>query len=208
MNNDIFSGISQTDLAVLAFVAVLYAAIFGSLFLGWLVNYILRGVGIYKMSKNRGLSGGGLGFVPFVHRYQFGKLAGEIQIFNKKIKNTGLWLVFLPVISGIVLGGTYVASFIPMIISAIANPTAIDSNPLPFLHGIFGGLGIFVLLAVFAQIIINLIFGLSYHKLYSRYSGGQRPVAYLILTLFVPLAEGIIFFMHRDRQVIAEDSIE
>lgn len=203
MYSEIFGNMSGEDVAALSFVLVLYGVLFGVLFLGWLVNYILRGVGIYKMSKNRGIKNGFLGFIPYAHRYQFGVLAGELEIFNKKMKNTGLWLVLTPIIIGVVLMAYYFVFIISMIITLASNAVTLEYNPWPFLSGFFAHLGIFILLAMAAQLVQYLIFGLAYHKLYSHYSEGQRPVAYLLLTLFLPLGEGIVFFLHRNKSVIA-----
>ena len=68
------------------------------------VNYIFRGIGMYNMAKREGMDYPWLAFVPFARTYLQGELGGTVHLKNKQIKNPGIWLIVLPIISSIVTG--------------------------------------------------------------------------------------------------------
>ena len=63
--------------------------IFGIIF--WFILFILQGIGLYTMAKNRSLPKKWLAFVPFVNIYYIGKLTGECDVFGQKMKRAGLY---------------------------------------------------------------------------------------------------------------------
>ena len=168
-----------------------------------IISYVLRGLAIYKMSKARGLQNGWLGFIPCANNYQLGMIAGEIELGNKRIKNPGLWLLLLPIIYGIVFTIGYFAMMIPYFISIFS----LGSNPMPEevigpVTALMFALMIFVLIMLFAQVILYLFRYLALHRIFSHYSTGQKPVFYMIIAMFVPLAESILLFMHSKRPLL------
>jgi hypothetical protein len=64
------------------------------------------------------------------------------------------------------------------------------------------GMVIFVLIMMVAQVVWYLVRYLALHKIFSQYSTGQRPVFYLILSMFVPMAGSILLFMHSKRPLL------
>jgi len=175
-----------------------YIVFFAILILGGIVNYILRGIAIYKMSKNRGIPNGGLGFVPYANNYQLGVVAGEIEIGNKKVRRTGLWLLLAPIIFGVIVIVMYLVLVFTMVFSAFSSPTAMESALL----GFFIGFIVFFLIVFIGSIIVKMFRVMALHKIFSRYSVGQKPVFYLFLALFVPFGEAITLFIHRNRPVL------
>jgi len=170
-----------------------------------ITNYILRGIAIWKMSANRGIAYGGLGFVPIVNRYQLGKLAGEIEFGKKKVKNTGVWLLVLP----IALGAVAVIGMILIMVPYTFRMIALDQYPYVSpemiaspLIGFTVGIVLFTLVMIFAQAILYLFRGLALHRVFSLYHGGQRPVFYTILAIFIPLAESILLFKSRNKPLL------
>ncbi len=57
----------------------------------FLVGTVFGGIGLMTMAKRRGMKNGWMGFIPFLNTYYAGKMAGESNVFGKKIKNIGLW---------------------------------------------------------------------------------------------------------------------
>jgi len=190
------------------------APVFGFLAFIWLVaivvsivSYVLKGLGILNMSKARGLSNGWLGFIPYARNYQLGKVAGEIELGDKKITNMGLWMLLAPILYTAVFVIGYLIVFVPYFISIFtmaehASPDAI-TGPITYL---MIATTVFVLVLLFVQALYFLIWYLGIHKIFSRYATGQKPVFYLILAMFVPLAYPILLFMLSKRPMLAEEA--
>ena len=89
VNLDVFA----VRLGVSDFNVTLYlSVIISTFFLIWLTVFILKGVGIYTLSKNNGVDKGWLGFIPFFSLYQFGRLIGPMSLFRVRFKNVGIHL--------------------------------------------------------------------------------------------------------------------
>ena len=184
-------------------VIMIWATLAGLLFILGIMQYILRGIAIYKMSANRGLSNGWLGFIPFIHNYQLGKIAGEIEFGNKKVKNTGAWLLIMPIIYNFVCIIGYVIIMIPYFFNLFAlSPNAGPEHVLGMIKALVFSLILYSLAVLTAQIFFCLFKYLALHKVFLQYNIGQKPVFYMIIAMFVPYAEAILLFMHRNRQML------
>jgi len=188
---------------------IMFAVIFFISFALSVTQYVLRGIAIYKMSASRGIPNGWMGFIPYVHNYQFGQIAGEIELGNKKIKNTGTWLLIIPFIYSFIVSVCYFATMIPYFISMYS----IVSDPTP--EGLIGpiitlmiSMIFYILIIMAAQVVLYLFKYLALHKVFSQYNVGQKPVFYVIIAMFVPLAEPIILFIHSKRPMLETKSIE
>ena len=79
--------------------------LYGCVFIGlgiWLALFVLQGVGMYKMVKNRSLKNKWLAFVPFVNIWYMGKLAGTCDVFGRKMKRSGLYVMLAQIIATLV----------------------------------------------------------------------------------------------------------
>ena len=63
--------------------AIIYAMIAVTVF-------ILKGIGLYTLSKKNGVDKAFLSFIPFVSYYQLGRLVGQMSVFKVKVKNLGI----------------------------------------------------------------------------------------------------------------------
>jgi len=157
------------------------------------------------MSKARGLENGWLGFIPYARDYQLGLIAGDIEIGDKKITNTGLWLVLAPIIYGFVVFIGWLIVFIPYFVSLISimdndAPEAII-GPITYL---MIAMTIFTLVIIVAQVFLYLVLFLAKHKIFTQYVTGQKPVFYLIISMFVPFAFPILLFMLSKRPLLPD----
>ncbi len=75
----------------------------------WSALFVLQGVGLYKMAKNRGLKSKWLAFLPFANIYYIGKLAGEIDLFGHKIKRLGLYAMISQILATVACAATLIA---------------------------------------------------------------------------------------------------
>ena len=57
----------------------------------YLLCLVLGGIGMHAMAKKVGMKHSFLAFLPFANTYYAGKLAGETQLFGKKMKRVGLY---------------------------------------------------------------------------------------------------------------------
>ncbi len=60
-----------------------------------LTFFILKGFGIYTLSKRAKLDKAFLAFIPFASFYQLGRVVGPMIVFKKRVKNLGLWVGIL-----------------------------------------------------------------------------------------------------------------
>ncbi|MCL2696340.1 MAG: hypothetical protein FWE69_08455 [Clostridiales bacterium] len=197
----------------LAAILPLFLLILGICLVAWglaITDYVLRGLAILKLSAKQGVPNGWLGFIPIVNNYQLGALAGEIEFGKKKVKNTGVWLLVLPIAFGVV---TAIGSFIIMVLPLTFRMTVLEQTPhfspdmiLAPMMSFTIGILIYTLLLVAAQVIVYLFRGLALHKIFARYADGQRPVFYVILSVFVPLAESILLFKQRKKPLLDEET--
>jgi len=200
-----FNSIDTEALQALIPLFVFLFVILALVFILGIVSYILRGIAIYRMSEARKLEYGWLGFIPIASRYQLGAVAGEIQLGDKKIKNPGIWLLLAPIVYGIVFAIGYMIIMVPYIVKMVmlgdnATPEEVMGPLVAFMFAIF----IFVLVMVVAQVFVYLFKYLALHKIFSAYSLGQKPVYYMIIAMFIPLAEPILLYIHSSRPMLQE----
>jgi hypothetical protein len=194
-------------LQVLGPILAIYGAIFLVIGIAGLASYILRGLAIFNMSKARGFEYGWLGFIPYARDYQLGQIAGEIEFGNKKIKNTGVWLVLAPILYNVVVSVGAAIMLVPYFMTIFSlsydpSPEEIMGPIVVLLISMF----VFIVIALVAQVLFYLVWFLAIHKIFSQYSTGQKPVFYLIIALFVPLGQDILLFMHSKRPMLAMEA--
>lgn len=165
--------------------------IYGLLGVVGLASYVLRGIGILRMSESRGLQNGWLGFIPFASEYQLGKIAGEVEFGKKTIKKPGVWLVLFPLITYGVFFVVYFALLFGMI--GMADFGYGWSEPSPgAISAMVIGIVICYLFLCAGAIMICLLQGLVFHRIFSCYSDGQKPIFHMLVCLFVPLGSAIL----------------
>jgi len=174
-------------------------------------SYVLQGIAIMKMSQNRGIPNGFLGFIPYANIYQLGRVAGEVEIGKKKMKNTGVWLLVLPIAFAIVMTIGMLIIMVPFIVQSVSLGYH-NAYPEEFLAGpfmaFFVSLMIFTVVMVLVEAVLYVFQGLVFHKIFSRYADGQKPVYYTLLSLFVPLAFSILLFKFKDKPLLPGAPVE
>lgn len=68
-------------------------------FVIWAALFTLQGFGLYKMAKNRNVKNKWMAFVPFLNVWFIGKLAGECDIFGRKMKRAGLYAMLATILT-------------------------------------------------------------------------------------------------------------
>lgn len=155
-----------------------------------IVSYILRGLGILRLSSVLGVPNGWFGFIPVAHYYQLGSLAGDVELGSRRVQRPGLWLVILPVIVWVV---TFAAGF-GMAFSMNHYASSFYYSP----YSSYGGAGLmvgfvlFYLVLIAASLFLSVLRMMVLYRIFSYFYEGQRPVFYTVLSGFVPLAEPIL----------------
>lgn len=91
----------------------------------FLVGTVFGGIGLSAMAKHRGMKHGWLGFIPIANTYYAGKIAGESNVFGKKIKNVGIWCALIEAAFVALQTFGLVASLI-----IVANPAYYSPRPI------------------------------------------------------------------------------
>ena len=184
---------------IFIFALIIYAVLFIYIF----IDYLIKAVAIMKLSKARGLKNGWFGFLPYLRDYQLGSIAGEIQFGGKRIKNPGIWLIIMPFIYSFIISIGMVIMMVPYIAAMLnlGDDPAPEQIVLPVMILLVSSL-IFSLIVIIAQVILYLFRGLTLHKIFSQHNEDQKPVFYLIIALFVPMAESIILFKHGKKPLL------
>lgn len=94
----------------------------GILFILLLVTFPIFCSGIYGLSKRKGLRFSILSFLPGAHIYFLGKLAGEVNLLSKRIKNPQRILLILYMINYLpILDALDIIPFLGSLIEAISD---------------------------------------------------------------------------------------
>lgn len=191
-----FSGFSS-------YTSFLYGVIIGSAV--WIALFVLQGVGIYTMAKNRKIAKRWLAFVPFANVFYIGKLTGPCDVFGQKMKRAGLYTM---------LAQIFTTAFVFLSVAARIYLYATCGLPQVDQYGSEQWTGLIgfalvcskfltlstYLLSIF-QLVYEILMFILLLGLYKKYV----PKNYFILgmvTLFFPISRYIILFAIRNRECI------
>lgn len=170
----------------------------------WLALFILQGVGLSRMAKNRQIGKRWLAFIPFANLWYIGKLVGVCDVFGQKMKRAGLYTM---------LSQIAITIFCALIVSAqiylyqVGGTPKFDQWNVPYwgLTGFAGTVERFYGNSDYILLIFELVYQILalilLLGLYKRY----YPKNYTVLgflTLFVPLSRFIVAFALRNRKAI------
>lgn len=195
----------ETEALGLGFGVAFFAIYFIVLFGVALVMYLLESIGVYKMSKNMGLSNPWMAFVPIANHYALGRIA------EKYIKNDGRpsakfskILLTLCIITLVVAIAFVVFIFVLVFLEAASIPevdavmyseemaaTMAFTIILPIL------LGYLVILGV--SIAFSVVWYVALWRVFALYDDKNATV-YLVLSIFFGFLCPIFLFMLRNRQ--------
>ncbi len=162
-----------------------------------IVDYVLRGIGMYTIAKREGMEYPWLAFVPFARTYLQGELSGTVHLKKKQIKNPGIWLIVLPFIAGAVSLIFYAIFWI----TGIGMIISMDYMGISV--GAVTGLVIFLIIAVIFMVLYEAVYKvlrvLVNRQIYDKFTSPNMAVAHAILGILLPLYESICIFVMRNR---------
>ena len=185
-----------------------YLVILGILAIGCIASYLLRGIGI-----RRGMNYPWLAFIPYARTYFQGELSGTLHFKEKEIRNPGIWILVIPIVSNFVTGifGGLIFGGVAISMARLGvNYSSIGyHDPGSALANMFSGTGIGMLMAGIALIgIISVLVGalvktllvLVNHQIFERYTDKNYALVHAVAGVFVPLYTSIYFFIIRNRE--------
>lgn len=193
----------------------IYLCVLAVLAIGGIASYVLRGIGMYTIGKNRGMQNPWLAFIPYGRTYFQGELCGTIPLQNHEIKTPGLWMILIPIVTNILAGVFYVMLWGGIIIEII-NYGGILSNLSGrgsihgqyAVNGMFAGAGTALILICLILIMVFLLAGsaasctlqvLVNRTIYSEVTHPNHATIHAVLGIFIPLYTSIYFFLIRNR---------
>lgn len=172
----------------------------------WVLFFILQGLGLYKMAKNRAMHKKWLVFVPFANIWYIGKLAGDCNVFGQRVKRAGLYTMLAQIATTLVCA---LAVAMEIYLYAVAGePNFHEETGIVYWSNLTGfgltadkiytisGYILPIFQLVYEIFMLVLLFGL-YKKYY--------PKNYMflgILSLFIPMSRYIVIFVLRNRKAI------
>ena len=161
--------------------------------------YVLKAVGIYKMSKSLGFRGRWFAFVPYFCDFAYGRLAGAQNKENPK-KFAKLLLSLNIVASVLTVFSTLLISlsFIDLLFAAdnaLLNNETLDTASLQsFIIPI-----VFMIVAIFVYIAYYIVFYVCTYKIFKVFAK-QNAVLYLVLSILFSFLLPIFLFINKDNR--------
>lgn len=191
----------------MAFILMIYLLTFAVIGIGALAAYILQGIGMYTLGKKRGMRYPWLAFIPYARVFYQGELCGPLVFKNRRMENPGIWLLVIPIVSGIVTGiftvvmwGGMVVNFFRMFGEAYGSYNSTDVLPGMGSGILFVALFFFALFVGACEAALKTLTVLVNRQIYIRYTDGNYAVMHAVLGVFVPLYTAIYFFIIRNRE--------
>lgn len=172
------------------FMLVVVGLVYVVLFAYLIVNYVIRAIGLYRIAKQNGTQNPWLAWVPYADLYLLAKITGDVSLGKRRLKNTGLWLILIPI--GIsVLSVSFIFGFI--MLAAIAG----FSMAAGYETALFAVVALLLFVALIlilcaAELLYYIIYGMTYYTLCTKFKESTHSVFYTLMALFVPLADAII----------------
>lgn len=185
------SGMESTALGfAFTFIAILYLVLLAYV----ITNYVIRALGLYRIAKNNGVENAWLAWIPLADLYLLGKVTGDISLGNRKLKNTALWLLLVPIIGGGISVLFYFGMILAIVVagigaSAAGSGTGVIVMPIVVCILMFIA---FLVVVVVAALFYYIVYGMAYYTLCAKFKGSAHSVFYTLMALFVPLADAII----------------
>ncbi|MBQ8291925.1 MAG: hypothetical protein IJX88_05425 [Clostridia bacterium] len=172
----------------------------------WIALFVLQGVGLYTMAKNRGMKKKGLAFVPFVNVLYMEKLAGSCEFFGHKVKRAGVYAMVGQILSIVLVMLSVASQMWLYIVEGAPQVTELGvvywgkfthtASKTIFAFYDLSGYILSVIQLIYEILLVILLMGL-----YKRYSP-KNYTALGILALFVPASRYIVTFVLRGREAI------
>lgn len=172
-----------------------------------LAMYLFQGFGIYKMSKNMGLSAPWLAFIPVASNFAFGRIAEKyIKLDGRPSAKFSKILLILNIIM-MIFAVAFIALVIVIVAVNVVNgmdttviegdiPTSTDAmSVLSILLPILLGYFLFVGLAI----AYNVVYYIALWRIFAIYNYNNATL-FLVLSIFFSFLYPIFLFILRNKE--------
>ena len=177
-------------------------------FLIWGALFVLQGVGLSVMAKNRGVKNRYLAFIPFANLWYLGKLAGDCEIFGRRMKNPGVYAMIAQIATTALCVAIAICE--GLLFTVYASNLTIDSTTgmmvwtnltgtAKAMENFYSNWGD-LLCSIVGLVYEILIFLIMISLLKKYYAKNYMMLAFV--QLFVPLARYIIIFVVRKNKAV------
>lgn len=197
MNSEIFS----TLYSLLPVIGATGAIVGGSGLLIIILFFILRGFGLFDMSKALGLKNGVLAFIPIAADYSLGKVAACYRKNNgKKSAPLGVWLLVLRILK-FVLNTAFAVLFVLTVLTIGSYAIDAVQQETEMTREMFAL--VWPTLIVFATALIvsvchTVLLYVCYWRIFSLYDHVNATV-YTLITVIFRVLGGLFVFILRKR---------
>lgn len=194
---------NETDTVAVTVLAI-YLVVLALCLLGWIISFIFRGIGMYKMGKAQGKTNSWLAFIPFARTYFHGELSGEIPLKKRSIKSPGVWLLIVPIIYGVIFAVMYFFMIISILISAISAESRMRDYmgyhvPDSEMSGLLMVFVVFLVFVIIISVIYAAIKGgleiLINRQIYERYTTVNMATLHAVFSMIIPFYESVCMFI-------------
>lgn len=182
----------------------------------YLICLILGGIGMHVMAKKRGMKGSWMAFVPFLNTLYAGKLAGEVNVFGKKVKWMGIAATLLEVVYvglsafscyllfSLLQPGYYTYSIANTVAGEVYQAEFVSSRlPVGMRWMLTADTVCEILIYVF-YIVMLLAMCLMFYAFYRKYYA-RSPFIMMFLSALLPF-RGIVIFAVRNNTPVDYDA--
>ncbi len=157
--------------------------------------FVLKGFGIFTLSKRAGLDKAFLAFIPFASFYQLGRVVGPMSVFRKRVKNLGLWVGLLSFLCFAIFHVydyiTYYDWFQTCIKTNSFQELSVSATLLTNL------LSVVYYMASLAYIILFVFLGIAFFNFYAK---NNRTLFAILGILFDPLFAIFVFVVRKNER--------
>ena len=196
-----FSGFDRSALLAVMTAFVIFSAVAAAI---GIVLYILRAVGIYKMSKTAGLEYPWLSFIPVASSYTLGRLAEKYRKSpTEKPFKYSILLLVMHIIEKIVATVFFVlfcfisVETVRTVISVAMYDGEIDPNTVLALIPFF----VLSIAVIFTELAFAVIKYIALWRVYSLFDG-RNAVLYTVLSVLFGFLEPVFIFVLRNKQPV------
>lgn len=185
------------------------------LFIGfaiWAALFTLQGFGLYKMAKNRNIKNKWMAFVPFLNVWFIGKLAGECDIFGRKMKRAGLYAMLATILTLLMYASIIGAELYLYAVEGVPGEYRMNQMTMdivPFWTNMsqtsssiyaYYELACAYIVPIF-QLVFEILMFILLMGLYKKYYP-KNYILISLLALFIPMSRYIVIFVLRNRTAI------
>lgn len=186
-----------------------FALAFGVSLVALVALFVLQGVGLFAMSKKRGLDKKFLCFIPFANFYQIGRLTGACDVFGHKMKRAWLYAMLAQIVGFVLCVMSAISEY--HLFVACGDTLIIDPNgyvcweSLPasgmYAYNYYKVSEYLVSIVGLIEMVMVFILAMGLFKKYSP----RNYMLFSWLTIFIPVLRFILIFVLRNNDPVDFD---